>query len=171
MSSRFIGMTFLFLFLENLYPRFHHLNFTVRMKETFTISNHISEMPTVFENFDVLAKKCRLDSINCNEIQLVLEEIISNIIYYSYPETVDSQIEVDIELKSDILAIKVTDYGMFFNPLQMPDPSSESSSTDLRIGGKGIELVKKLMDSIVYKRIENKNIILIKKRIKYAEDR
>lgn len=136
------------------------------MKESFTISNSISEMATVFEKFEKVANEWNLGLEIRDNINLALEEIISNIIYYSYPESLNSEINVDIEIQNDILAIKVTDYGMFFNPLQMPDASSDSSSNDLRIGGKGIQLVKKLMDSIIYKRIENKNIIVLKKRIK-----
>lgn len=136
------------------------------MKESFIISNNISELSTVFSIFDKMAGVWNLNLQTKDEIHLVLEEIISNIIYYSYPEALNQEILVDIEILNDILAIKVTDYGMFFNPLQMPDPTTESSSEDLRIGGRGIHLVKKLMDSVIYKRIENKNIIVLKKRIK-----
>lgn len=136
------------------------------MKESFIISNNISELSAVFSIFDKMAGEWNLDLQIQDEIHLVLEEIISNIIYYSYPEALNQEILVDIEILNDILALKVTDYGMFFNPLQMPDPTTESSSDDLRIGGRGIHLVKKLMDSVIYKRIENKNIIVLKKRIK-----
>jgi len=59
----------------------------------------------------------------------------------------------------------IIDTGVAFNPLDINNnPISDDESTQ-RIGGLGILIVKKIMTEVVYDRINDKNILTLKKRL------
>ncbi|MCR4900758.1 MAG: ATP-binding protein, partial [Treponema sp.] len=57
------------------------------------------------------------------------------------------------------------DQGIPFNPLDRPDPDITLSAEDRRIGGLGIFLTKKYMNSVEYKYENGENILTMKKMI------
>ena len=57
------------------------------------------------------------------------------------------------------------DTGIPFNPLAKADPDITLSAKDRSIGGLGIFLTKKYMDSIDYKYENGENILTMKKMI------
>jgi len=96
-------------------------------------------------------------------INVAVEEIFVNIANYAYePETGDVTMSV---CAADKTVIRFEDSGKPYNPLEFADPNLETDISDRDIGGLGIYLVKKLMDSIEYSRVDNKNILIITKKI------
>ena len=57
------------------------------------------------------------------------------------------------------------DSGVKFDPLQKPDPDITLSAEDRDIGGLGIFITKKTMDSISYAYKDGKNILTMIKKI------
>ena len=51
------------------------------------------------------------------------------------------------------------------DPLKKADPDVELPAQEREIGGLGIFLVKKTMDAMEYKRLDDQNILTIQKRI------
>jgi len=99
-----------------------------------------------------------------NQIGIAVDEIFSNIARYAYaPETGYAEIRVDA---GDEIIIEFADGGMAYNPLETTDPNVSVETEERKIGGLGIFLVKKLMDSVEYRREGNKNILVIGKTIK-----
>ena len=66
--------------------------------------------------------------------------------------------------RGDSVVIRLTDSGIPFDPLAKPDPDVTESAEKRKIGGLGIYMVKKSMDSISYQRQDGKNILTISKR-------
>ena len=56
------------------------------------------------------------------------------------------------------------DWGVPYNPLEKPDPDITLSAEERNVGGLGIFIVKKTMDSMTYKREYKKNILRIEKK-------
>lgn len=50
-----------------------------------------------------------------------------------------------------------------FDPLEVPDADTNLSADKRNIGGLGIYLIKQIMDDVKYMRIDNKNILVLKK--------
>lgn len=103
------------------------------------------------------------------QIDLAVEEIFVNISHYAYsPDKGTVQIECSAEKTADApakLTVSFTDRGKAFNPLAKPDPDITLSVEEREIGGLGIFLTKKYMDSVLYERKDNQNILTFTKII------
>ncbi|MDD6898880.1 MAG: ATP-binding protein [Treponema porcinum] len=103
------------------------------------------------------------------QIDLAVEEIYVNIAHYAYsPDKGTVQIDCSVEKTSDApakLTVSFTDRGKAFNPLEKPDPDITLSVEEREIGGLGIFLTKKYMDSVLYERKDNQNILTFTKTI------
>lgn len=103
------------------------------------------------------------------QIDLAVEEIYVNIAHYAYsPDKGTVQIDCSVEKTSDApakLTVSFTDSGKAFNPLAKPDPDITLSVEEREIGGLGIFLTKKYMDSVLYERKDNQNILTFTKII------
>ena len=103
------------------------------------------------------------------QIDLAVEEIFVNISHYAYsPDKGTVQIECSAEKTADApakLTVSFTDRGKAFNPLAKPDPDITLSVEEREIGGLGIFLTKKYMDSVLYEHKDNQNILTFTKII------
>lgn len=95
-------------------------------------------------------------------MDLVLIEIVSNIINYSYPSKCESKIFIKLYLFNNYLKIVIEDYGIPFNPLEVPDVVLPTSLEEADIGGLGIHLVKKYINDAEYEFYDNKNIFTMR---------
>ena len=99
------------------------------------------------------------------DLRLVLEEIVSNIIKYGYKDNDEHQIYIQINLEGKILTLEIKDDGNPFNPLEVRNDAVEKPLDERDTGGMGIYIVKNLMDKTEYRRVEDNNILLLKKHI------
>jgi len=99
-----------------------------------------------------------------NDIEMSLGEIFSNIEFYSAADkdTV-TDVTVTVSFENGILDITLSDNGVPFNPLKRGEPSLEENRKNKVIGGFGIFLVRKLMDSVTYEYNGNNILRLTKK--------
>ena len=96
-----------------------------------------------------------------NEINLAVEEIFINIANYAYkPLSGNASILISTKEKT---IIKFIDTGKPYNPLEQSSPDFNKPLTAREIGGLGVFLVKKIMDTIEYARVDNKNVLTITK--------
>jgi sigma-B regulation protein RsbU (phosphoserine phosphatase) len=122
------------------------------------------------ENLDVVLSfiSNELDKAGCsvkmeNQIKLAVEEVFVNIANYAYGQEAGN---VVIRLaEGDDIKIEFEDKGKPFNPIEENDPDLTTSVQEREIGGLGIFLVKKVMDKVEYRHEDNKNILLISKKI------
>lgn len=110
-----------------------------------------------------------MESVNCPmkqqlQVNIVLDELLSNVVRYAYPDGGGS-IEVSCEASESQIAITLIDSGIPYNPLEKEDPDVTLSAEERSIGGLGIFMVKKTMDEIVYSYDNGKNILTVKKTI------
>ena len=99
---------------------------------------------------------------NCFSIMLVVEELVTNICYYAYPNR-EGDFEVDMEFLSDRCLIKIVDSGNPFDPTKAQKPDTTSSLEERKIGGLGLFFVRENSDKFQYERVGNKNIVRITK--------
>ena len=100
------------------------------------------------------------------QIDVAVEEIFVNIASYAYaPKTGNATIKLDRAEHSPIATIIPEDEGVPYDPLAKADPDITLSADERQIGGLGIYMVKKSMDSMEYQRADGKNILTLKKKI------
>ena len=92
-------------------------------------------------------------------MHLVIDELLTNIISYAYPDDEHHEIGIKIELSANRLKVSMVDDGIPFNPLGLETPDTELSLEEREIGGLGIHIVRKMMDKVSYRRRIDKNVI------------
>jgi phosphoserine phosphatase RsbU/P len=110
-----------------------------------------------------------LDEYSCspktkNQIDVALDELFSNISYYAYtPDTGDCTITINKD--NNHAVISLSDSGTEYNPTTKKNPDTTLSAEERKIGGLGIMIVKKTMDSFIYERSNGRNIVTISKSL------
>lgn len=107
---------------------------------------------------------------NCNrelikKIDLAIEEVFVNIASYAFQEK-KGTVNVKIGFNKNTFEFVFEDDGIKFNPLEKSNPDVSLDAGKRKIGGLGIYMTKELMDSVKYKYENNKNILIMKKRIR-----
>ncbi|MDR3171843.1 MAG: ATP-binding protein [Treponema sp.] len=105
------------------------------------------------------------------QISIVVEELFVNIANYAYPPYhtqagTEAVATITGEVDGDPLGITLQfiDGGVPYNPLEKPDPDITLPAEARAIGGLGIYLVKKMVDTIQYEYREGKNMLTIRKK-------
>ena len=73
--------------------------------------------------------------------------------------------DVSLELTPAGLTLTLEDDGPGFDPLSLPPPDVTASVADRRVGGLGVFLVRKLMDTVSYARVAGRNQLRLSKRL------
>ncbi len=134
-------------------------------RHTLTIDNRMEEMARVEQFIEQLGDLLSLSPALVMNLNLVLEEAISNIILYGYKPEERKQIEVSAQKDGGTLVLTLTDSGQKFDPTQKEDPDITLSAEERQIGGLGVFLVKKIMNEVEYQRVNGKNVFTMKKTI------
>lgn len=94
------------------------------------------------------------------EIDIVIDEIFSNIAYYAYaPGSGEATVQVKIEDSPKRMELVFIDRGIPYNPLENKDPDVTLDIEERKIGGLGIFLVKEMMDEVLYEYVDGQNIL------------
>lgn len=128
------------------------------------MTNNISELNSIVEAVEELAVDWSLSKKLKGQLNLVVEEIVSNIMKYAYSDGQQHVISVEFCKDDACIELKITDDGKKFNMLEFEEkPDIMASVEDRNIGGLGIHIVTTLMDTVDYKRANGKNILLLTK--------
>ncbi len=128
-------------------------------KLELTIPNHLAECAEVKEHFDTFAEHYGIPDKTRLKMHVVIDELLTNIISYAYPDDQNHEIGIKIELSANELKVSMVDDGIPFNPLGLETPDTELSLEERKIGGLGIHIVRNMMDRVSYRRRIDKNVI------------
>jgi len=140
-------------------------------KIRIVLRNDLSELERLRRELEDFGERCGLSSKTLSELHLILEEIVANIISYAYGDARGHEIVIKADLGDDELVLEVEDDGRPFNPLQIPPPDLESPLERRKVGGLGLHLVRELTNDIEYARIEEKNRLVMRKKIEGRDQR
>ena len=87
-------------------------------------------------------------------------------INYAYPNDTDGDITVKMASDGKTLHCQIIDAGIPFDPTTQEKADITLSAQDRQVGGLGILLVRELMDSINYERIDGQNVLTLIKKVK-----
>lgn len=98
--------------------------------------------------------------------ELSVEEVFTNIVEHGYQhDGSDKGIELVCELAPNAILISIYDEAPQFNPLERDDPNPETELWERDHGGWGIYFVKQFMSDIRYQFEDNRNRIILEKRV------
>ena len=97
---------------------------------------------------------------------VAIEEVFVNVAHYAYGEGQgDMRLGIGFDEESRTVTFHMTDKGVPFDPLQKPDPDITLSAEEREIGGLGIFIAKKTMDSISYAYENGENVLTMIKKL------
>lgn len=97
---------------------------------------------------------------------IAMEELFVNIAHYAYPGGAGcAEIAIGIDKNSRIATFVISDTGVPFNPLEKKDPDITKPAEEREIGGLGIFIVKKTMDTVRYARVQDENQLTMTKKL------
>lgn len=131
----------------------------------FTLRSQLSELELLCEKLEEIGRKLKISQRCLFEINLVLDEIFTNIISYGFKDEREHAIGVTLTAEGDTLVVTVEDDGVPFNPTTRKEPELPADLEDCQIGGLGIHLIKNLVDEVIYCRRNGLNILTFKKKL------
>lgn len=129
------------------------------------LKNDLDEIETLSQTVSAFGRRRQLPEDFLYAVNLALEEIVTNVISHGYIDEAEHHIAVRLSVQADEFVVEVTDDAQPFDPLQASPPETTSTLQARAVGGLGIHLARKLMDALEYRREQNKNILIMKKRI------
>jgi anti-sigma regulatory factor (Ser/Thr protein kinase) len=128
-----------------------------------TIPSRLEAIASLADEIESWAEANGVQQKLINSVNLMLDEVISNIVKYGYKHQPTGQIELRVELVGKTIEAIVRDYGPPFNLLEASDPDVSRSLDARAPGGLGIYLIRQLADEIVYRRDGQANEVTLRK--------
>jgi len=129
------------------------------------IHNDIQQIPQLADFVETIAEEKHLDHSLTLSLNLALEEAVTNVIMYAYPEGTDGLVDIEAIIREHSLSFVISDSGQPFDPTAQPDADVSQSIENRQVGGLGIYLVRSIMDNVSYERNGGKNILSMTKNI------
>lgn len=137
----------------------------IKLKRSLTLPNDIKTIPQLNVFIDQAAEDAPLPPDLSMSLNLAIEEAVVNVMSYAYPRGTHGDVIIDLSVTDQQLTIAIIDQGMPFDPTSQVEADTSLSVEDRPIGGLGIYLVRQLMDSINYERIDGKNVLTLIKKL------
>ena len=96
-------------------------------------------------------------------INLAIEEAVVNVMNYAYPAGEQGEVSIKAVANKHNLKFIICDNGIPFDPTAQKDVDITLPSEEREIGGLGIHLVRTIMDSINYERVNGQNVFTLRK--------
>ena len=97
---------------------------------------------------------------------VAIEEVFVNVARYAYKDGEgDVSLTIGFNEESREISFRMADKGVPFDPLKKPDPDITLSADEREIGGLGIFITKKTMDSVEYAYENGENVLTMVKKI------
>ena len=135
------------------------------MEKKLVLKNEIAEINKLALFIEELGEELNLTPELVFNLNLVLEEAVSNVILYAYPKEERQEIVLTAKISDKSLIFVLTDSGKEFDPTQVPDADVTLSAEEREIGGLGIFLIRQIMNKVEYQRIEGKNVLTLGKQL------
>ena len=137
----------------------------VKMQKSIVLPNDTQEVPRLNDFVDEVCQAVGFEEMVAMQVKVAVEEAVVNVMKYAYPT--GQRGDVTIEAASNDIRLKFTiiDSGKPFDPTVQAEVDTTLSAKERNIGGLGIHIMRQNMDSINYERIDNLNVLTLRKKL------
>ncbi len=129
------------------------------------LQNDVRQIPQLADFVETIAQESNLDQALAMTLNLALEEAVTNVIMYAYPKGSQGLVDLEAIVRKDSLVFILSDSGKPFDPTTAPKADISLDVEERPIGGLGIYMVMNIMDSVAYRRENDRNILTMTKKI------
>lgn len=130
-----------------------------------TLRNDLEELGRVGELLRAFGVQHGLPQKAVQDCSLALDEILTNIVSYGFPDGAVHEIHVLVEAVSSAITLRIDDDGVAFDPTSVAAPNLETPLETRPPGGLGIHFVRTLMHELRYRREGSRNILSMTRRL------
>ena len=138
----------------------------INLCKSITLSNNTQETPQLAAFVDEVCEALEFSPTLTMQMNLAIEEAVVNVMKYAYPSGTNGNVIIEAQANDVRLKFTITDSGMPFDPTVQTEVDTTLSAEERPIGGLGIHLVRQIMDSINYERVEGQNVLTLRKKLK-----
>ena len=132
-------------------------------KITIELTNSLAELDRLNRALQRFGKANGFSPKCLMEINLAIDEIFTNIVSYAFHDQQEHRIVISLTASSARIVIRVEDDGCPFDPIKAGEPDTRCPLFERKIGGLGIHIAKRIMDSLVYRREGERNVLVMEK--------
>ncbi len=98
-------------------------------------------------------------------LALVIEEAASNVIRHGFADGRLGDGSVSIKRDGDRVTVEIVDDGPPFDPLSVPPPDPDTPLMERKVGGLGVEMMRRMTDQQIYRRDNGQNHLTLVKNL------
>lgn len=137
----------------------------VRYQRQITLPNDVQEVPQLNVFVDEVCEQVDFDMSTTLKLNLAIEEAVVNVMNYAYPAGEKGDVDIEAMINDEYLVFVISDSGTPFDPTAKAEVDTTLSVEERGIGGLGIHLIRQIMDTINYERVEGKNVLTLRKKL------
>lgn len=137
----------------------------VKMRKRIVLPNDTQEVPKLNAFVEEVCQTVGFDDMANMQIKVAVEEAVVNVMKYAYPPGMHGDVTIEAASNDVRLKFTIIDSGAPFDPTVQSEVDTTLAAKDRKIGGLGIHIMRQNMDSINYERIDNLNVLTLRKKI------
>lgn len=130
-----------------------------------SVASDPTQMPILTRFLQEFWSAAELPQTEALTFELALEEVFMNVVMHGASADHVPRVEVCVALGDGALTLTVEDDGPAFDPLSVAAPDVTASLDERRVGGLGVFLVRRMMDSVSYHRVGTRNQLRMTKQV------
>ncbi|HEY5720368.1 MAG TPA: ATP-binding protein [Gammaproteobacteria bacterium] len=127
------------------------------------IGNDLAQLPQLSAALERLGEAHGIATQPLYQLQVALDEMVSNVIRYAWPEGGSHLIHVRMTVATGRVTIQISDDGRPFDPHDAPAPAPPQPGQRSRPGGLGVHMVKQIVEQLDYTRADGRNCLTMSK--------
>jgi len=135
------------------------MNFEGSPKYSFSLGHRLKDIIEIERAIGILSTKWDVDKKTLFQLNIVLEELISDTMYYGFSDRDQGSINVDLTYEKDAIYVQIMDDAMAF------DPSRAMDSVGYQMGNRALPLTQQIGEEPTYVNADGKNIFSFKIKI------
>ncbi len=135
-----------------------------------SFANDLREIAGAAARIDRFCEDRALSPQTAYAVNLSIDELLTNTITNGYSDDDPHRIEIVLREEADALVVIIVDDGVPFDPTEAQMLDIGNSPDEAAFDGLGLMLVKQMMDTVEYRRLQDCNIVTLTKRTDAAAD-
>ena len=138
----------------------------VRMSKSIVLTNDTREVPRLNDFIGEACQDVGFDETVTTQVMAAVKEAVVNVMEYAYPPGESGDVTIEAASNDVRLKITIIDSGKPFDPTVQSEIDTTLPATEHNVSGMGIHIMRQNMDSINYERMDNRNVLTLRKKIK-----
>ena len=127
-----------------------------------SILNKIRDLSRIPDLVAAFAEEQSLSEELVFGINVVLDEMLSNVIKYAYTDDAIHEINLRMSVAGPLLVLEIEDDGQAFDPCAAAPVDVDAPFEERKVGGLGIHIVRTLCAEVGYTRVNGRNRLVMK---------